>query len=44
VPGKMTFERAVGTGEVHLKDNRETAKEFFSMLDTFLFWLNIVTP
>ena len=41
---ETTFEQAVGAGEVQIEGNREAAKEFFGMLDTFPFWFNIVTP
>jgi len=41
---ETTFEQAVGAGELQIEGNREAVKEFFSMLDTFPFWFNIVTP
>jgi alkyl sulfatase BDS1-like metallo-beta-lactamase superfamily hydrolase len=41
---EATVDQAVGGGEVQIEGHLESVREFFSLLDTFPFWFNIVTP
>ena len=42
--GKTSFEKEVGAGRIALTGNARVLGELLSMLDTFDFWFNIVTP
>ena len=42
--GKTSFEKEVGAGNIALTGNARVLGELLSMLDTFDFWFNIVTP
>ncbi len=42
--GKTSFEKEVGAGRIAMTGNARVLGELLSMLDTFDFWFNIVTP
>ncbi len=42
--GKTTFENEVGAGRIAMTGDARVLGELLSMLDTFDFWFNIVTP
>jgi len=42
--GNGTFEEKVQAGDIKVVGNNAKVKELISMLDTFEFWFNIVTP
>ena len=44
VLGEATPDQKVISGELKVEGNREKLDEFLSLLDTFEFWFNIVTP
>jgi len=44
VLGESTFEKMVRSGDVKVKGSKVKLKQFFSLLDDFEFWFNIVTP
>jgi len=44
VGGAATFEQKISAGEVTIEGPREALGEFFSLMDTFAYWFNIVTP
>ena len=41
---EMTLEQAITKGDLKIEGKREAFSEFMSLLDTFPFWFNIVTP
>ena len=41
---EITPEQAITSGELKVEGKREAFVDFVSMLDTFPFWFNIVTP
>ena len=42
--GQVTLESAVANGDLVIEGDPEVFKDFMSMLDSFKFWFNIVTP
>ncbi|NOQ90947.1 MAG: MBL fold metallo-hydrolase [Gammaproteobacteria bacterium] len=42
--GQTTIEQAITDGNVQIDGNADSFKEFLSLLDSFEFWFNIVTP
>ena len=44
VLGEATLDQKTASGELKVEGNRKKLDEFFSMLDSFEFWFNIVTP
>jgi alkyl sulfatase BDS1-like metallo-beta-lactamase superfamily hydrolase len=44
VGGAATFEQKIAAGEVKIEGRREALGEFFSLMDAFAYWFNIVTP
>jgi alkyl sulfatase BDS1-like metallo-beta-lactamase superfamily hydrolase len=44
VLGEATVDQTVASGELKIEGRREKLDEFFSLLDRFDFWFNIVTP
>jgi alkyl sulfatase BDS1-like metallo-beta-lactamase superfamily hydrolase len=44
VGGAATFEQKMAAGEVKVEGRREALGELVSLMDTFAFWFNIVTP
>lgn len=42
--GIITLEKAISSGKIKLKGDKEAFKDFVGMLDNFNFWFNIVTP
>jgi len=40
----MTLAEQIDPGGVTLEGNADAFRDFLSMLDTFEFWFNIVTP
>lgn len=42
--GQTTFDKELESGGVTVSGNADALKELLSMLDTFDFWFNIVTP
>ena len=44
VLGKATLDQKAASGELKVEGEREKLDEFFSLLDSFEFWFNIVTP
>jgi alkyl sulfatase BDS1-like metallo-beta-lactamase superfamily hydrolase len=41
---EVTLEQAIAKGDLKIGGKREAFAEFMSLLDTFPFWFNIVTP
>lgn len=41
---EMTLDQAISSGALKIQGNRAAFSEFMSLLDTFPFWFNIVTP
>jgi alkyl sulfatase BDS1-like metallo-beta-lactamase superfamily hydrolase len=44
VSGGATFDQKISAGDVKLEGRREALEEFLSLMDTFAYWFNIVTP
>lgn len=44
VLGEATPDQKMASGELQIEGSREKLDEFFSLLDSFEFWFNIVTP
>jgi alkyl sulfatase BDS1-like metallo-beta-lactamase superfamily hydrolase len=44
VGGTATFDQKMAAGEVKVEGRREALGELVSLMDTFAFWFNIVTP
>jgi len=44
VLGETTLEKAIESGKVTVQGRKEALSELVSLLDTFNFWFNIVTP
>jgi len=42
--GQTTIDQAITDGKAKIDGNADKFKEFLSLLDTFEFWFNIVTP
>jgi alkyl sulfatase BDS1-like metallo-beta-lactamase superfamily hydrolase len=42
--GQTTFAKELDSGSITADGNANALKELLSMLDTFKFWFNIVTP
>jgi alkyl sulfatase BDS1-like metallo-beta-lactamase superfamily hydrolase len=42
--GETTLDKAIASGDLKLTGNKAALDEFLSLLDTFPFWFNIVTP
>jgi len=42
--GQITIEQAITEGKVEIDGDADKFREFLSLLDTFEFWFNIVTP
>jgi len=42
--GESSLKNEVGSGEVEIQGRKEAFTELMSLLDTFEFWFNIVTP
>jgi alkyl sulfatase BDS1-like metallo-beta-lactamase superfamily hydrolase len=40
----INLDEKISSGQVKLVGNKEKLREFLSMLDSFEFWFNIVTP
>ena len=40
----INLDEKIASGQVKLVGNKEKLREFLSMLDSFEFWFNIVTP
>ncbi|OLC37033.1 MAG: hypothetical protein AUH81_07180 [Candidatus Rokubacteria bacterium 13_1_40CM_4_69_5] len=38
------FEQKISAGEVQIEGRREALDELLSLIDTFAYWFNIVTP
>lgn len=41
---EITLEQAIAKGDLKIEGKREAFTDFMSLLDTFPFWFNIVTP
>ena len=41
---QTTLEQAITEGDLKVEGKREAFAEFMSLLDTFPFWFNVVTP
>jgi alkyl sulfatase BDS1-like metallo-beta-lactamase superfamily hydrolase len=41
---ETTLDKAVSSGDVKMEGSKEALSNFLSLLDTFPFWFNIVTP
>lgn len=44
VLGEAKLAEKLATGEASIDGNQDKLVEFLSLLDTFEFWFNIVTP
>ncbi|CAM2880835.1 alkyl/aryl-sulfatase [Vibrio neptunius] len=42
--GKLTLEQAIADGSIQIEGDPQQLKDFVTMLDSFNFWFNIVTP
>jgi alkyl sulfatase BDS1-like metallo-beta-lactamase superfamily hydrolase len=42
--GESSLANEVGSGQVEIQGRKEAFTELMSLLDTFEFWFNIVTP
>jgi alkyl sulfatase BDS1-like metallo-beta-lactamase superfamily hydrolase len=42
--GKVTMQDAVASGQITIEGDKSKLGELFSMLETFDFWFNVVTP
>ncbi|USD43798.1 MBL fold metallo-hydrolase [Vibrio sp. SCSIO 43135] len=42
--GNVTLEKAIASGDIQIKGDKQVFKDFVGMLDSFNFWFNIVTP
>jgi alkyl sulfatase BDS1-like metallo-beta-lactamase superfamily hydrolase len=42
--GRQTFDQAKADGSVTVQGDPEKVNQFFSLLDKFNFWFNIITP
>jgi len=42
--GETSLDQKITSGELKVEGNRKTLDDFFSLLDTFEFWFNLVTP
>ncbi|MCP4474952.1 MAG: hypothetical protein GY821_10395 [Gammaproteobacteria bacterium] len=44
IAGQTSFKQAVEEKTIEVKGNQQEVKTFFSLMDKFKFWFNIVTP
>jgi len=42
--GETSLDQKIASGELKVEGNRKILDDFFSLLDTFEFWFNLVTP
>ena len=42
--GQTTMEKAIASGDASISGDPAALKQFMSLLDSFPFWFNIVTP